>query len=166
MLQRLPITLAQYNTSENFIKEFQQIIYSLYRVEEITKKALEISETSDPHRLFLNSSDEINLKRKDKYVALSNFSIYFTWRKKKKWYKNNEFRISAPTRNEEFEFSDGSYSVWDIEDYFEYILIKHGTVNNNASIMIYVNKIENRITFKIKAGYYLEVLTPETMTLL
>ena len=83
MLQRLPITLAQYNTSENLIKEFQQIIYSLYRVEEITKKALEISETSDPHRLFLNSSDEINLKRKDKYVALSNFSIYFTWRKKK-----------------------------------------------------------------------------------
>ena len=84
MLQRLPITLAQYNTSENLIKEFQQIIYSLYRVEEISKKALEISETSDPHRLFLNSSDEINLKRKDKYVALSNFSIYFTWRKKKK----------------------------------------------------------------------------------
>ena len=51
-------------------------------------------------------------------------------------------------------------SVSDIQDYFEYILNKH-----NPSIIIYVSKKENRITFKIKTGYYLELLTPETMTL-
>ena len=73
----------------------------------------------------------------------------------KKSYKNNKFKISALTWNEEFELSDGSYSVSNIQDYFKYIL-KHETVTDNPSIMIYVNKIENRITFKIKLGYYLE----------
>ena len=64
------------------------------------------------------------------------------------------------------ELSDGSYSVSDIQGYFEYIIKKHETVIDNPSIMIYVNEIENTITFKIKAGYYLEFLTPETMKLL
>ena len=61
---------------------------------------------------------------------------------------------------------DGSYSVSDIQDYFEYIFKKHGAKTNNLQIRIYVNKIENRITFKTKAGYYLELLTPEAMKLL
>ena len=61
---------------------------------------------------------------------------------------------------------DGSYSISDIQDYFEYILKKHSENVDNPSIKIYVNKIENRITFKIKNGYYLERLTPETMKLL
>ena len=113
------------------------------------------SETSDPHRLLLNLTDKINLKRSDKYVALSNLSIYYTWENMKKSYKNNKFKISALAWNEEFELSDGSYSVSNIQDYFKYIL-KHETVTDNPSIMIYVNKIENRITFKIKLGYYLE----------
>ena len=78
--------------------------------------------------------------------------------KYKKSYKNNTFKISVPTLNEEFELPDGSYSVSDILDYFEYIF-------NNPSIMIFGNKIENRITFKIKTGYYLELLTSETMKL-
>ena len=64
-----------------------------------------------------------------------------------------------------FEVPDGSYSVSDIQD-FKYILKKHETVTEHPSVMIYVNKIENRITFKIKTGYYLELLTPETMKLL
>ena len=76
----------------------------------------ENSKTSDPHSLFLNLSDKINLKRSDKYVALSNLSIYYTWKNIKKSYKNNKFKISAPTWNEEFELTDGSYSVSDIED--------------------------------------------------
>ena len=54
----------------------------------------------------------------------------------------------------------------DIQDYFEYILKNHGEKIDNPLIRIYVNKIENRITFKIKTGYYLEILTPETMNLL
>ena len=49
--------------------------------------------------------------------------------------------------------------------YLKY-LIKHETVTDNPSLMIYVNKIENRITFKIKIGYHLELLMPETMKLL
>ena len=82
----------------------------------------ENSETSDPHRLLLNLLGKINLKRSDKYVALSNLSIYYTWKNIKKSYKNNKFKISAPTWNEEFELPDESYSVSDIQDYFKYIL--------------------------------------------
>ena len=61
---------------------------------------------------------------------------------------------------------DGSYSVSNIQDYFEYILKKHGENTNKPSVQIYLNKIENRITFKIKSGYSLERLSPETMKLL
>ena len=77
----------------------------------------ENSKTSDPHRL-LNLSDKINLKRSDKYVALSNLSLYYTKKNIKKSYKNNKFKISAMTWNEEFKLPDGSYSVSDIQDYF------------------------------------------------
>ena len=61
---------------------------------------------------------------------------------------------------------DWSYSISDIQDYFEYILKKHGEKAVNPSIKLHINKIENRITFKIKIGYYLELSTPETMKLL
>ena len=67
----------------------------------------ENSKTSDPHSLFLNLSDKINLKRSDKYVALSNLGIQNAWKNIKKSYKNNEFKLSAPTWNEEFELPDG-----------------------------------------------------------
>ena len=72
----------------------------------------------------------------------------------------------TPTCNEQSELPDGSYSVSDIPDYFKYILKKNGTVTDNPSITIYINIIENRVTFKVKTGYYLELLTPETMKLL
>ena len=81
----------------------------------------ENSKTSDPHRLLLNLTDKINLKRSDKYVALSNLSIYYTWKNIKNSYENNKFKISALTWNEGFELPDGSYSVSDIQDYCEYI---------------------------------------------
>ena len=67
-------------------------------------------------------------------------------------YKSNKFKISALTRNEVFEFPSESYSVSNIEGYFNYIIKNHETVADNPSILIYVNKIENRITFKIKTG--------------
>ena len=70
--------------------------------------------------------DKIDLRRKDKYIALSNLSIYYIWKNKKKSYKNNKFKISVSTWNEERELPDGSYSISDIQDYFEYILKKHG----------------------------------------
>ena len=81
-------------------------------------------------------------------------------------YINNKFKITAPTWNNEFELPDGSYSVSDIQDDFEYILEKHEDDIDEPSVQIYVNKIENRIIFKIKKGYSLELLTPKTMKLL
>ena len=106
------------------------------------------------------------MRRKDKYIALSNFRIYYTWKNTKKSYKNNKFKISVPTWNEEFELPDRSYSISDIQDYFEYIFKKHEEKTVNPSIRIYINKIEIRIMFKIKTGYYLELLAPETIKLL
>ena len=97
------------------------------------------SKTSDPHRLLLNLTDKIDLRRKDKYIALSNSSIYYTWKNIKKLYRNNKFEISAPTWNEEFELPDGSYSISDIQDYFEYILKKHGENTVNPSIKLCTN---------------------------
>ena len=84
----------------------------------------------------------------------------------KSLYNNNKFKISAPTWNHKFELADGSYSVSNIQDYFEYIFKKHGENNDKPSVQIHVNKIEDRITFKIKAGHSLELLTPEIMKLL
>ena len=126
----------------------------------------ENSRTSEYHVLALNLTNKLDLRRGQKTIALSNPNIYYTWKNIKSSYNNNKFNISAPTWSEEFELPDGSYSIPDIQDYFEYILKKHDESVDNPSIMIYVNKIENRIAFKIKSGYYLELLTPETMKLL
>ena len=100
----------------------------------------ENSKTSDPHRLLLNLTDKINLRRKDKYIALWDVSIYYTWRNVRYSYTNNTFKISAPTWNEEFELPNGSYSTPDIPDYFEYILKKHGEKAVHPSTKIYLNK--------------------------
>ena len=92
--------------------------------------------------------------------------FYYTWKNIKISYINNKFKISTPTWNDKFELSDGWYSLSNIQDYFEYILKKHGENTDKPSGHIYVNKIENRVTFTIKNGYSLELLTPETMKLL
>ena len=76
------------------------------------------SNTSNPHRLLLNLSDKINLKRSDKYVPISNLSIYCAWKIIINSYKNNRFKISALTWNEKFELPDESYSVSNIQDFF------------------------------------------------
>ena len=78
---------------------------------------------------------------------------------------NNKSKISAPS-SDKVELPDGSYSASNVQDYFEYILIKLGEAIDKPSVKTYVNKIENRITFKIKNGHTLELLTPETMKLL
>ena len=74
----------------------------------------ENSKTSDPHRLLLNLPGKINLKRSNKYVALSNLSICYIWKNIKESYKNNKFKISAPTWNREFELPDRAYSISDV----------------------------------------------------
>ena len=126
----------------------------------------ENSKTSEPHILKIKLTDKLDLRIGEKVIALSNLSIYYTWKNIKSSYNNNKLKISVPTWNEEFTLSDGSYSVSDIQDYFEYILKRHRENTDKPSIHIYINKIENRITFKIKNGYNLELLTKETMKLL
>ena len=129
----------------------------------------ENSKTSKPHILKLKLTDKLDLRLDKKVIALSNLSIYYTWNNIKSIYNNNKFKISAPTWNEEFTLPDGSYSVSGIQDYFEYILKKHGekiNKDNKPSVKIYINRVENRITFKIRNGCSLELLTKETMKLL
>ena len=109
----------------------------------------ENSRTPKPHILILKLIDKLDLRIGKKVIALSNLSIYYTWKNIKSSYNNNKFKISAPTWNDKFELPDGSYSVSDIQDYFEYILKNHGEDIDKSSVQIYVNKIENRVTFKI-----------------
>ena len=131
---------------------------------------LENSKTSEPHILKLKLPDKLDLRVDKKVIALSNLSIYYTWNNIKSSYNNNKFKKSAPTWNEEFTLPDGSYSISDFQDYFEYIIKKHREKidkhKNKPSVNIYINKVENRITFQIKKGCSLELLTKETMKLL
>ena len=126
----------------------------------------ENSKTSKPHILKLKLTDKLDLRVDKKVIALSNLSIYYTWNNIKSSYNNNKFEVSAPTWNKKFTLPDGSYSISDIQDDLEYIFKKHGENTDKPSIRIYANKIENRITFKIKNGYSIELLTKETIKLL
>ena len=167
MLKRLPIVLAQIkasNDSESLLNEVRQILYSLYRSKEITKNVYsnilkstkintifmnsENSRTSELHVLLLKLTNKLDLRRGQKSVAVSKLSIYYKWKNVKSSYNNNKFKISAPTWSEEFKLPDGSYSISDIQDYFEYILKKHNENIDNPSIIIYVNKIELRLKLK------------------
>ena len=97
-------------------------------------------------------------------MTVANLSIYYTWKNIKSEYNNNKFKTLAPRWNDTFDLPDGSYSISDI--HFKFIIKKHETLTEDPPIQIYPNKIKNRIIFKIKAGYKLELLTPETMKLL
>ena len=108
------------------------------------------SKSSEAHVLILKLTDKLDLRRYEKSIILSNLSIYYTLKNIKSSYNNNKFKIWTPTWNDKFELPDDSYSLKDIQDYSEYILKKHAENTDNPSIRIYVKKIENRITFKIK----------------
>ena len=95
-------------------------------------------------------------------MAFSHLSIYYTWKNIKSEYNINTFKILAPTWNDAFDLLDGSYSVSDIQDYFEFTIEKYETLTENPPVQIYPNLIKNRI----RAGCKLELLTPETMRLL
>ena len=126
----------------------------------------ENSKTNERHKFRLDLTDKLNLKISNKNMALANLSIYYTWKNIKSEYNNNKFKISAPTWNDTFNLPDGSCSISDIQDYFEFIIKKHETLTENSPVQIYVNRIKKGIVFKIKRGYKLELLTPETMKLL
>ena len=101
----------------------------------------EKSKTSRPHVLTLEITSKLDLRIGEKVIVLSNLIIYYTWKNIKGSYNNNKFKISTPTWNDEFELPDGLYSVSDIQEYFEYILEKHGEDIDEPSVQIYVNKI-------------------------
>ena len=124
------------------------------------------SKTSELHRFKLDVTDKINLKNRNENMALANLSIYYGWKNIKSEYSKNKFKILAPTWNDTFGLPDGPYSISGIQDYFEFIIKKHETLTENPPLQIYPNKIKNRFFFKIKTGYELELLTPETMKLL
>ena len=124
----------------------------------------ENSKTSEPHRFRLDLTDKRNLDLQEN-MALTYLSIYYAWKKIKSEYDNNKFKISAPTWNDSFHSLDGSYSIADIQDYFEFIIKKHKSSTENPPAQVFVNKIKNRIVFKIKTGNKLELLTAETMRL-
>ena len=117
------------------------------------------SKTNKPNRFVYQFSDKLNLKNPNKNIALANLSIYYTWKNIKPEYNNNTFKVLAPTWNDEFNLPNGSYSFFDLQDYFEYIIKKHETIADNPPVQIYVNKIKNRIVFIIKTSYKLELLT-------
>ena len=121
------------------------------------------SKTNEPNRF---KYDKLDLKNPNKNMALGSLSIYYTWKNVKSTYNNDKFKISAPTWNETFDLPDGLYNIPEIQDYIEYIIKKHKTIGETAPILIYANTITNRIVFKIKTGYKLELLSKETMKLL
>ena len=120
----------------------------------------EDSGTSEPHRFKLDFTQKLNLKNLHKNMALANLSIYYTWINFKSEYNNNKFKISTSVQNDTFDLLDGSYSIDDIQDYFEFIIKKHEALTEDLPIDIYPGKTKNRIFFKIKTDYKLELLTP------
>ena len=124
------------------------------------------SKTNEPYKFKYDLIDKLDLRNPNKNMALANLSIYYTWKNIKSTSNNSKFKISAPTWNETFDLPDGSYNVSEIQDYIEYIIKKHETIGENAPILIYANTINNRIVFKIKSRYKLELLSKETMKLL
>ena len=141
MFQRLPIALAQVETGNNLeslLNEIRPIVYLCINQKKLLKNYIntnksiiqkmntifmksENSKNSKPHALILKLTDKLDLRRGEKSIALSNFSIYYTRNNIKSSYNNKKFRTSYPTWNDEFELHDGSYSISDIQDYFEYI---------------------------------------------
>ena len=95
----------------------------------------------------LDLTDRFNLKDIKKNMALTNLSIYYTWKNIKSEYNNYKFKVSSPTLNDSFDLLDGSYSISDIQDYFEVIIKKHKILTENPPVQIYVNRIKNRIVF-------------------
>ena len=100
-------------------------------------------------RFRLSLADKLNLKNPNKNIAL-HLSIYYRWKNIKSAYSNNKFKISAPTWNDTFDLPDGSYSIDDIQDYFEFIIKKQETLTENAPVQIYPNEIKKQNCFQNK----------------
>ena len=124
------------------------------------------NKANESNEFIYQFTDKLNLKTaNNKNIGLVNLSIYYTWKNIKPAYSNYKFKVSAPIWNDEFDLLDRSYSISVIQDCFEFIIKKHETLAENPPVQIYPNKIKNRIVFKVKTGYKLELLSRETMNL-
>ena len=106
------------------------------------------SKNSDAEKLRLNLTNRMDLRGGDECGVLSDLSIYYPWRNVKNSYKNNKFKISGTTWDEDFKLPDGSYFIPYIQDYFEYITNNHETLADKPPVQRYINNIQNRVTFK------------------
>ena len=126
----------------------------------------ENSKTNESNKFIYQFTDKLNLKTpNNKNIGLVNLSIYYTWKNIKSAYSNNIFKIPSPAWNNEFDLLEESCPIVGIQDYFEFIIKKHKTLVENPPIQIYPIKIKNRIVFKVKTGYKLELFSPEKMKL-
>ena len=108
------------------------------------------SKGNESNKFIYQIIDKLNLKTPlNKNIGLVNSSMYYTWTNIKSAYNNNIW-------NYELDLPDNSYSISDIQGYFEFVIKKHENLTENSPIQIYPNKIKNRIIFKIKTGYKLE----------
>ena len=94
----------------------------------------ENSKASQSHRFKLDLTDKRDLKDPKKNLALANLSTFYTWKNIMSEYNNNKFKISSPTWNDTFDLHDGSYSIPEIQDYFEFIIRKRETLTENPPI--------------------------------
>ena len=94
----------------------------------------ENSKICESHRFKLDLTDKLNLKNPKKNMALANLSICYTWKNIKSEYSNNKSKISIQTWNDIFDLPDGSYSISDIQDYFEFIIKNYKTLIENSPI--------------------------------
>ena len=81
----------------------------------------ENSKTNKSSRFRLSLADKLNLKNPNKKIAVGNLSTYYTQKNIKSAYSKNKFKTSAATWNDTFDLLDGSYSIADSQDYFEFI---------------------------------------------
>ena len=119
-------------------------VYDIYKMETFFMNSKN-SKTNEPNRFKYDLIDKLDLKNPNQILALANLSIYYTWKNVKSIYKNNKFKISAPTWNETFDLPDGSYNIPAIQNYLEYIIKKHETTADTVAILIHVNNVTNSV---------------------
>ena len=109
----------------------------------------ENSKTNESNKFIYQFTNKLNLNTpNNKNIGLVNLSICYTWKNIKSTYNKNKFKISALTWNDEFDLLEGSYSISDVQDNFEFIIKKHETLAENSPMQIYPSKTKNRIVFK------------------
>ena len=109
----------------------------------------ENSKTYKRHVLILKRTNKLHLRISEKIIASSNVSIYNTWK---------IIKTHTITVNLKYLHQHGMINLnymMDIQDYFEYILKKHRESTDKPSVQIYVNKIENKVTFNVIDGIVL-----------